>query len=93
MSIELYVDFYADKTEKWYRFKEIVDVCHKSEIDPPEEVEEFFGHEFPEDDDVQGEMILVEEGYVEFENEQRYGFMVDLKKLPEEVRFIRFSQA
>lgn len=73
----------------WKEMKAIWDMCAKINIDPPEEVEEFFDYEAP---DKKGVIINLKNSpsVEEWSADMESGFQVNLKKLPEGIKFIRF---
>lgn len=75
--------------KKWLKMKAIWDLCKEAFIDPPEEVEEFFDYEDP---DKAGVLINLKNtpAVEEWSADMKDGFQVDLKKLPEGIKFIRF---
>lgn len=89
MGTELLISFFKDKSPKWYQFKEVWDTCGKAEIEPPEEVIEFFGADYPDDENTPGELALVGNAPTRFEGENEYGYIIDLKSLPNEIRFVK----
>lgn len=75
--------------EKYNLMREIWDLCVRADIDTPDEVYDFFRHEVPDGTGVQIDIKSL--GAVEaWGDEGRSGFQVDITKLPDGVRFIRF---
>lgn len=80
--------------KKWLEMKKVYDACLEANIPVPKKVDEFFNGEPPDDLGVE---IPLGSKYGEqhkstskHEDEMEDGFLVDLDKLPEGVRYIRF---
>jgi len=74
---------------KWTQMKAVWDACKLAEVDPPEEVEEFFNYRSP---DPSGIMVELggNPGVRAFSDEMSQGFEVELDKLPKNVTAVRF---
>lgn len=76
--------------EKWKKMKAVYDACVNAGINIPMEVSGFFGHEQPDDNGV----VLCErqlgDCVSEYGDSNGTGFEVDVSKIPEDVRIIRF---
>lgn len=93
MSRELCVDYYKDKTKKWYKMKAAWDACNEAGIDEPDEVSEYFGHEYPENE-ICGEPGKVSSKVIslcqqEINDDNEYGYLIILKELPEDIKYIK----
>ncbi len=89
MSMKMNVVGIMAADEKYNLMREIWDMCVKADIDPPDEVYDFFRHEEPDGTGLQ--IDIKNSGAVEtWGEEEKSGFQVDITKLPEGVRFIRF---
>ena len=74
--------------EKWEKMKAIWDACEKADIEIPEEVEEFFDGEPPDD-----KGVVVEIPKHEYTDDSRQGFEIYLSELPKDIQIIRFVNA
>lgn len=79
--------------EKWKQMKTIWDACRKAKIQPPQEVDTFFGGEPP---DEKGVVVHLTEwrkhhpSITEWSAEGAQGFEVAVKDLPPDVTILRF---
>ena len=75
--------------EKWRKMKAIYDACIKGEVGIPQEVEDFFDGEPP---DEKGVVIDLEEDQCcsAYSADMQDGFEIDAEKLPDDVKIIRF---
>jgi hypothetical protein len=91
MSMATHVIGFKPPDEKWRKMKAIWDACMAARVDPPKEVDEFFGGEPPDDSGVEvDERKLIECGAIrEWKEEMRSGFEVDVSKIPDDVAVIR----
>lgn len=87
MSMSSYVYGFRPPDEEWKKKKEAFDACQKAGVSPPEEIWEFFGNEDPDEAGVQ---VDIKEAVENYSAENVDGFQVDLKKLPKNIRYIRF---
>jgi hypothetical protein len=79
--------------EKWKKMKAIWDNCEEMGITVPTEVSYYFNWESP---DEQGVVLQLQQmpGVVEkFSNEYSSGFVVNVDKLPEDIKQIRFTNS
>jgi len=92
MSMCTYVYGIAPADEKFRQMKSIYDNCVAAKIPIPEEVSKFFNYETPEENGVN--INLRETKAVkEFKDDSREGLIVDLSKLPEHVKFLKFCNS
>lgn len=80
--------------EKWRQMKAIYDACKTAGVVPPSDVLRFFNHEDP---DEKGVVIELGTGYgtkheccTHWNENEREGFEIDVSKLPEDVKIVRF---
>ena len=85
MSMSTHVVGIVQPDETWTRMKAVYDACEKAEVDPPDEVINFFNGEEP---DSRGVVIALQT--TEWKNEMSLGVELDLSTLPKSVRVIRF---
>jgi len=83
--------------ERWRKMKEIYEACEKADIDPPEEVQEFFPDgEPPDPKGVVVDLSCFGPKYenhpsvTEYKGDMDEGFEVEIDKLPPDVKIIRF---
>jgi len=74
------------------KFKEMLAIwkaCEKANVDPPQAVVDFFNDEDP---DPSGVMVDIEKlpAVSEYSDEMQEGFEVDIRKLPPDIKIIRF---
>jgi hypothetical protein len=80
---------FVEADDKWNKMKDVWDICKLADIDPPNEVLEFFDYVYP--GDAPGmEVKLGFPAVVEWSDSYREGYEVNLELLPENVKFIRF---
>lgn len=73
--------------EKWKQMKAVWDACESAGVDPPEEVAKFF--EYCEPDNA-GVEVSIRDAATKWHNSYASGYEVDITKLPEGVKIIRF---
>lgn len=87
MSMVSYIQGLKPKTEEYEKKLQIYKLCKEINIDPPREIEEFFNGEVCE----VGIIAELPAGtLVEYEDDCREYFEVDLTKIPKDVTKIRF---
>lgn len=84
MSVSLVVIGFVPPDEKWKEMKAVFDACEKAKIAIPEEVEEFFNYEAPDERGIEKEILKTE-----WKNEYAQGYEIELSKIPKNVKFIR----
>lgn len=92
MGMSTHIEFFKPPDEKWQQMKAVWDACEKAGIDPPDEVDDFFDGEAPNDAGVKVD-AEEDEAVEELEEDGTSGFKVDITKLPKDVRFIIFYNA
>jgi len=87
MSMSTYVYGFTDPSEKTYaKYKKIYDLCMKENVQLPEEVEEYFDYENPEN------KLQVELPVTEWDDgDMSSGFELNVADIPEGVHKIRFE--
>ena len=88
MGMSTWVKGIKPPDEKWEKMKAIWDACEKADIEIPEEVEEFFDGEPPDD-----KGVVVEIPKHEYTDDSRQGFEIYLNELPKDIQIIRFVNA
>jgi hypothetical protein len=71
--------------DKWKKMKAIYDACRVAKINLPDEVEDFFDGEKPDEN---GQ--IVEIPHTEYQDDYSQGIEVEIAKLPKNVKVIRF---
>lgn len=89
MSMSTSVVGFRPPDEKWRKMKAVWDACVIADTDTPDEVDDFFGGQYP---DEQGVIVDIEEteAVKEWCDDSSSGFEVDITKLPKDVKIIRF---
>lgn len=94
MSMSMHVEGVRPGDEKWRQMKAVYDACEAAGVDIPDEVSKFFDYGSPDEKGVVLELgtrygarheccALWDEG-------SREGFAIDVSKLPEDVKIVRF---
>ncbi len=84
---------YRPADEQWRKMKAAWDACKLAGVDPPLEVNKFFDFEDPRDRPGMEVKIERTEAVQEIEDANGDCWQVDVTKLPEGVRFIRFRNS
>lgn len=89
MSMSTHVVGFKPPDDKWKRMKEVYDACVKAKVKIPDEVLKFFEYEEP---DSAGVQVRLQGTHccVEFNRDSQQGIEIDVAKLPEGVKYIRF---
>ena len=81
----IHVKGFKPPDERWEEMKQVYDSCKKAEIEVPEEVNDFFNGEEPDEAGV--EVNIKTSEYTE---EMVEGFDVNIKDIPDDVQILRF---
>jgi hypothetical protein len=84
MSISLSVIGIVPADEKFKEMKTIYEMCEKNNIRIPDEVDDYFGDNVP--DDLGMEVDIPCE---EYKDEYSEGYKIDVSKIPKKVKFIK----
>jgi hypothetical protein len=89
MSMSTHVVGFKPPDDKWKKMKAIYDACKAAQVNPPEEVEDFFSNGSPDD---RGVEVSIEKlpCTKKYNSDSEDGFEIDIKKLPPDVTVIRF---
>lgn len=88
MGMSTHVIGFRPPDDKWKKMKHIYDACMEGGIDVPDEVDNFFNGEPPDD---QGVEVDLDDCLTEYDDKDyRAGYELDVKKLPKDVTIIRF---
>lgn len=89
MSVDTHIIGFKPPDKKWKEMKTVYDACEKAGIAIPEDVKEFFDYEKP---DKKGVQVNIFDAIEEWENDDGFasGYQVNLKKVPSDVKYIRF---
>lgn len=85
MGMSMHVVGFRPPDSKWEIMKQIYDACRKAGIEPPDEVQEFFDYQAPDDAGVEIDVTVSE-----WRDDSREGFEVDINELPPDLNLIRF---
>jgi hypothetical protein len=92
MSTSIHVVGFTPPNEEWKNMKSVYDACKAAKLEVPEEVEEFFNWEEPDEAGV--EVDLEKSGVArEWHAEMRDGYEIDVESIPEHIKKIRFFRA
>jgi len=87
----MHVTGFRPADEKWNKMKATWDACKAAKVAIPGEVMDFFEGEDPSDKP--GMDVKVTAACEKFSNEFGMGYMVDLSKLPADVKILRFRNS
>jgi len=94
MGMHSYVQGIKPADEKFRKMKAIYDACNESGVSIPKEVQAFFGDEAPDSAGVVVSLEASAKGPVQEwrpeDGDTLEGFVVDLRKLPADIKIIRF---
>ena len=96
MSMSTYVVGIRLPDDKWEKMKAVYDACAAADVEIPDEVERFFAYEKPDAKGVVIPLTLNTAECLTITNDQEYSrthYEVDLKKLPQDVTVVRFTNA
>lgn len=85
MSMSIHIIGFIPPDDKWKKMKRIWDACEDPNVDIPTEVLAFFNGEPP---DEKGVEIEIEK--TEWSNDYDQGFEIEVKKIPKDVKVLRF---
>lgn len=91
MSMSTHVVGFKPADRKWKDMIAAWDSCEKAGVPVPNEIQEFFGWEPPEDRP--GMEVDLGDSCEEWCAEMRNGYQIDISKVPEGVRYIRVYNA
>jgi hypothetical protein len=96
MSMSLFVVGLQEKDEQFRKMKKILDLCNETEIEPPDEVTQYFldldwgeDMEYGSDDDHLF-TVKINSAVFEWNGEEVSGLQVELARLPKNVTHLRF---
>ena len=87
MSAGIGINFGKPVGEKYKKYAAVYQACKEANIEPPEDVVEFFNYEEPD-----GKILWLNEDNIEdgvLSGEECYEKFINLKKLPKDVEVIR----
>ena len=89
MSMSTHVVGFRPADAKWKAMKAIWDACNEADVAVPAEVDRFFNGESP--GDKPGAEVKIEgTAAIEWRDDYRQGFELDVTKLPKDVHIVRF---
>ena len=90
MGMSTHLTAFKGQDEEWENMKNVYDACQRAGIEVPEEVMTFFNYKKPS---IYGATVDIKSAISEWSTESQEGFEVDLTKIPEGTKFIRFFNA
>lgn len=87
MSMNVTIVAFRPADDRWKQMKAIYDSCKKAGVSIPDEVNEFFNYEKPDDNGVEIDIKIATK---EWSDDYSHGYDVDISKLPKDVSIIRF---
>jgi len=87
MGMSSHVYGFTPPDEEWKKMKQVYDACQQAGVNPPDAVSKFFDYEVP---DPKGIKVRIEYAANQYRGDAENGFEVEIAKLPDNVRFIRF---
>lgn len=87
MGMSTYVVGFAPPDDKWKKMKKVYDACEKAGLEIPDEVDDFFNGEPPDDAGVE---VDLREFLREHLRDGQDGFEIDIADIPKQVKTIRF---
>ncbi len=87
MGMSTHIIAFRPPDKEWLEMKQVYDACLTAGIDIPGQVEAFFGGDRPDDSGVRIDISLLLE---EWQEESRQGYQLDLSKLPDGIKILRF---
>lgn len=95
MSMSMYVEGIRPGDEKWRQMKAVYDACNAAGVALPPAVSKFFNHSSRPDE--RGVVLELGTQYgakheccTPWSENEREGFEIDVSKLPEDVKILRF---
>jgi len=90
MSMSTHVVAFRPPDERWHNMKFVYDACVQAGIPIPDEVENFFNGEEPDESGVE---IDIDNILQKWGDDSRDGYQLELSRLPKEITIIRFYNA
>lgn len=91
MGMSSYVQGIKPPDETFNKMYDAWDACQKAGVEPPKKVTDYFNDETPDEAGVVVSLDATKKGPVqEFNDDMREGFEIDLRKLPPDIKIIRF---
>jgi hypothetical protein len=98
MSMSLHVEGFIPPDAKFQKMFEVYRACEKAGVDIPAEVDEFFNGETPDAAGVRVSLTsaksdgesMYKDAVKEYEGDEGMGYDVDLRKLPADIKILRF---
>jgi len=87
MSMSTHVKGFIPPDDKWMMMKAAWDACQSAGVEIPESVNNFFDWQEPTE---LGKEVLLDEAEEEFRDVGVMGITLDISKIPEKVKHIRF---
>ena len=90
MGMSSYILGFKPPDDKWKQMKAIWDSCEKVEIEPPEEVYDFFSGNPPDDAEVEIDLEKTSCCKKYDDGDMREGIEINVDEIPRDVKIIRF---
>ena len=87
MGMSSHVYGFVPPDDEWKKMKQVYDACQLAGVNPPDAVSKFFDYEVP---DPKGMRLPIQFAVKDYRADSENGFEVEIAKLPDNVRFIRF---
>lgn len=87
MGMSTHVIAFHPPDEKWRKMKAIYDACVAGDIEIPDDVNDFFNGEPPDESGVEVEIDKILE---KWSDEDRSGYQIEISKLPKGITILRF---
>lgn len=88
MGMSTHVVGFVPPNDRWAQMKQVWDSCKAAKVEVPEAVQRFFNWEEPDDRGVEVQLPAIE-----WTEDTRHGYEVELDKIPPDVKVIRFYNA
>lgn len=93
MSMSMSVEAFRPPDARWNRMKEVYDSCIAAGVPIPEQVDDFFENQPPDDAGIQIYLSGCPDPHpscTKYQGEGREGYEIDLAQLPENITKVRF---
>ena len=87
MSMSTGIMAFKGQDKEWENMRDAYNACRKANVDIPVEVRDFFDQKEPS---VYGAIVDIKNIATKWEDDMQEGLEIDLDKIPEDVRYIRF---
>lgn len=88
MGMSTHIVGFKPADEKWQQMKEALEACRRADVEVPDEIDQFFNYEDPDEAGVRVE-IEDTDAVSEWHDEAGSGYDIDVSKLPTDVTLVR----